>query len=181
MNILPDIQKNNLNKGFKVRFFIVFAVLLSLGIIASTIMLVPSYFASEIELEDVLSQTKFTKTDIDAETKTLLELPKDINIKLQFIKSNTNFVSAFSLITKTINKKPVGISINSLSSINIKDGNKARLRGVIVSGFAKDRKSLIDFSNLLKEEESFDKVDVPVNSLTKETNLPFSITISLSK
>jgi len=48
---------------------------------------------------------------------------------------------------------------------------------VLVSGTSVDRNSLISFSNSLEQSKDFTFVDVPVSSLTKDKNLPFSINI----
>lgn len=181
MNILPDLQKNNLNKGFKSRFVIVSAVVSSLGIFASSIMLVPGYLASRIEFEELISETKFAKNEISAETQEILNLPKEINSKIKTIKTNSSNKSAFFIISEALMNRPSGITVSSISSNSIKGGGRIVLSGITVSGIAKDRKSLIEFSKILEENTNFSKVDVPVNSFAKDTNLPFSINISLSK
>lgn len=181
MNILPEEQKNNLYKGLKIRFFIIFSVMCSFGLLASSVMLVPAYLASSIELEEVVSQTKFAGSEISQEAKLLIELPKSVNSKVKFIRSNNSNRTAFSIINAAVAKDAPGISINSLSSITVKDGNKTRIDGINISGIAKDRKSLLDFSKLLEEEKFFSSVSVPVSSLTKDTNLPFSIDITIAK
>lgn len=181
MNILPEEQKHNLYKGLKIRFFIVFSGVVSFGLLASSAMLVPGYLASKIELEEIISQTKFANLEINEETKNIVELPKEINSKLKFIRSNSSNKTAFYIINLAVSKASSGISINSLSSITVKDENKTKIEGINISGIAKDRKSLLDFSKILEEEKDFAKVDVPVSSLTKDTNLPFSIDIKISK
>lgn len=181
MNILPDEQKHNLYKGLKIRFFIIFFIIISLSLIASSVMLVPGYLASTIELEEIISQTKFANSEINQDTQNIVALPGSINSKVRFIKSNSANKTAFSIIDTAVSKATSGIYISSISSVSVKDGNKIKIDGINLSGIAKDRKSLLDFSKALEEEESFSKVDVPVNSLTKDVNLPFSIKISISK
>ena len=181
MNILPDLQKNNFYKGLKTRFLIILSVIISFGLLASSIMLIPGYLASNIELEDIISQTKSAKKEINKETQDILDLPKSINSKVRFIRSNSSYRPVFSVINMAVSKKISGISINSISSINAKDSEGVHLGGLTVSGVAKDRKSLLDFSKSLAEEKSFANINVPVNSLTKDVNLPFSINISFSK
>src|SRR3989344_7162423 len=177
MNILPDLQKNNFYKGLKTRFLIILSIIISFGLLASSIMLIPGYLASKIELEDIISQTKSAKKEINKETQDILDLPKSVNSKVRFIRSNSGYRPVFSVINMAVSKKISGISINSISSINTKstkDADSVHLDGLTISGMAKDRKSLLDFSKSLEEEKNFANINVPVNSLTKDVNLPFS-------
>lgn len=181
MNILPEEQKNNYLKGLKIRFFIVLSILLSFGFVVSSILLVPSYFASSIELRDVLVQSEYIDGGIDSSIQEFVNLPEDIKSKLDFISSRNSEKSPVHFINLVLSKRSSGIYIDSIFSTNLRNGDKIKISGLTISGVAKDRKSLVDFSKSLEEEKSFSRVEIPVSSLTKESNLPFSIDISIAK
>ena len=69
-----------------------------------------------------------------------------------------------------------------LNSISLSKNQTSKEKGsttVLISGVASNRDSLVTFSTLLKESKLFADVLVPVSSLTKDKNLPFSMNISI--
>jgi hypothetical protein len=67
-----------------------------------------------------------------------------------------------------------------LDSISVEKNKRYQTKTgtvVLVDGTASERDSLVSFLKALEESKSFSAVDVPISSLTKDKNLPFSMTI----
>jgi hypothetical protein len=67
-----------------------------------------------------------------------------------------------------------------LDSISVEKNKRYQTKTgtvVLVGGTASERDSLVSFLKALEESKSFSAVDVPISSLTKDKNLPFSMTI----
>ena len=93
---------------------------------------------------------------------------------MQNIGANQLTIEVFSKIIKFVPEKVIIDSITFSRNEAYKEKNGIL---VLVSGTSVDRNSLISFSNSLEQSKDFTFVDVPVSSLTKDKNLPFSINI----
>jgi hypothetical protein len=177
MNLLPNKEKETLKKNLKLRFLILALFLLSISFLLGLIMLLPSYFLalgnlSKISLENSLSTLKNDDT-----VKTILNLPQEINSKLKLLQANSKSVSVTDTVSKIIKYLPAGVKLNSVSFAKNQNYKDKDGTVVMVSGVALSRDSLVLFASSLKESGLFSDVEVPVSSLTKDRNLPFSMNI----
>jgi len=177
MNLLPSTEKDILKKGLRLRALVVASFLVSAFLLIGLVMLLPSYFLasenySKITLENYLPETE-DKSSVDE----IVNLPKEINSKLEFLLLSNNNISAFDSISNIIKYLPAKVKLNSISFT--KNQNYKGKNGdiILISGTATDRDSLVSFSSLLEESGSFSSVEVPVSSLTRDKNLPFSMNI----
>lgn len=175
MNLLPKTEKEALKKGLKLRFAIVALFLLSVSFLFGFIMFLPSYLLAAGYFSKVSGGVYFSESKNDDSVKKILNLPGEIDSKLSFFQANIKNISLADYFSQIVNLLPEGIRLNSVSFAK----NKTNKNGdtVIVSGTASDRDSLVAFSTLLKKSNLFSDVSVPVSSLTKERNLPFSMNI----
>jgi hypothetical protein len=176
MNLLPKTEKENLKKGLKSRFTIVALSMLSLSLFVGFIMLLPSYFLVSSYLSEVVSENNISKSKDDASIKKILNLPVEISSKLDFFQSNISDISVVDYFSKVIGYLPKGVRLDSVSfSRNSDKGKNSTV--VLVSGTSLDRDSLVSFSTLLENSNLFSSVEVPVSSLTRDKNLPFSMNL----
>lgn len=177
MNLLPITEKEAIKKGLKRRFIIMTSLLLAISFWVGVIMLVPSYF---LVLGNI-SKIEINNSSIDiknnGEVEEMLNLPMEINSKLKFMQDVAANQSSIEIFNKVIGLVPENVFIDSItfSRNGIHKGEKGLLMSM--SGQAADRNSLVLFSTSLEKSKHFSLVDVPVSSLTKDKNLPFSINI----
>lgn len=177
MNLLPITEKEILKKGLKTRFVIVTMILTSLAFLISIIMLIPSYFLIKEHSSTVLANNALMKTGNEESLKDILNLPKEIDTKLKYFQSNlssTGVISSFGAITSRLPEK---VKLDSISFTRNQTYKGKKGISILISGMAADRESLVYFGNQLKESGLFNFVDMPVSSLTKEKDLPFSMNI----
>lgn len=173
MNLLGDTEKNDLKKGIKLRLLIVALTLTAIAFLVGLVMLLPSYFL----LRGHFSETNKDQVIIGDSINELLNIPKEIESKLEFFESNNANISTVDVVEKVVEKSGGGVKINSISvNRNDKYQDKNGIR-VLISGTATTRESLLSFGNALKDADYFYSVDVPVSSFTKDRNLPFSINL----
>lgn len=177
MNLLPKIERENLAKGLKLRFVIMFLFLLSASFWVGFISLLPSYFLTSGYFSSNAESAFLLKYKDDESVKSILNLPQEINSKLNFLQLILKEQTPASYFSKISNLLPKGVKINSISFA--KDQNfKGKVGTIIlISGIAGSRDSLISFTEALEESNLFSLVEVPVSSLTKNRDLPFSIDI----
>jgi hypothetical protein len=177
MNLLPKTEKDNLKKGLKNRFVIVALFLLSASFLIGFIMLLPSYFLASSYFSRVVIGDYFSESKNDDSVKNILDLPTEISLKLGLFQSNLTDVSVADYFSKIVSLLPEKVQLKSISFSKNQDYNGKSGAMILVSGIAGNRDSLVSFSNILKNSNLFSVVDVPVSSLTRDKNLPFSINI----
>jgi len=177
MNLLPTTEKNELRKGLKLRLIVVFLILISISFFIGFVMLWPSFFMTLDYFGSNNSENYSVGNESDSAMEQTLNLPAEINEKLSILQSDLNAVSVVESFNKIISFLPKEVSLNSVAfSRNQIVGEK---KGVVitVAGTALNRDSLVAFSNLLKNSNFFSAVDMPVSSLAKDKNLPFTMKI----
>jgi hypothetical protein len=177
MNLLPKTEKEALKKGLKLRFAVLAMFLLSLSFLVGFIMLLPSYFMVFGYFSKETSGNYFSGSKNDDSVKEILNLPSEISLKLSFFQSNMKDISVADYFSKIVGHLPQEVHLNSILLSRNQNYNKKVGTVILVSGMAADRESLVSFSTLLKKSNSFSAVDVPVSSLTKNKDLPFSMSI----
>ena len=178
MNLLPQTEKENLKKGLKYRFLVVLMFLVGSVFFIGFVMLLPSYFLTSGYFYKETPRTPYLGTENEEIVKEILNFPEEIDFKLKFLESNTRNISAVNSIYKIIDFLPEKVTLNSISFIRKKvDSREGGDMSFLIAGTAFDRASLVSFSTLLEESNLFSSVDVPVSSLTKDRNLPFSINL----
>lgn len=173
MNLLPTTEKEYLKKGLKLRFITIILFFTSASLLVGFVSLLPAYFLTLSHLSD----SYLLSIKNDDSTKEMLSLPEEINSKLKFLQSSVSGIAVTDFFSQIINYLPSGITLNSITFAKKQNFKEKNGTIVSISGMSASRDSLVSFSNLLKESKSFSSVEVPVSNLTKNKDLPFSISI----
>lgn len=179
MNILPDTEKSLIVKGLRRRFYVVALILVSIAFILGTVMLLPSYFLTRVQVATVISDAS-NENEIEKKYTEILNLPTEIEYKLNIFQKNYADGTVIFHLLKLEEDLPEKIKINTFSFRRNALYNEKRGTVITVSGVAADRDSLVQFSTSLKSSKSFSVVDVPISSLTKDKNLPFSMNLFIA-
>ncbi len=182
MNLLPDPEKKMLQDGLRSRSVIATSLISVAALLISLIALTPAYFLARVRLIEVVSQTSITaKGEGSKVANTFLNLPSEIKSKLNVLESSIPKYRTAEIFYEFANAVPKEITVRSISLSRgaIAGGKKGKK--LDIAGQAVSRKSLIDFSESLRRINLFSTVDVPVSSLTKERDLPFSMTIIIAE
>jgi hypothetical protein len=177
MNLLPQEEKENLKKGLKLRSLILISFIIAAFFLIGLVMLLPPYFLATGNLSKVSSENSLSGDESATSTKQFFDLPSEIDSKLKLLQSVNDGMPVMDSIFSIIKYLPTGVKLNSISFT--KDQIYKDKTGIVIliSGMASDRDSLVKFSTLLKESNLFSGIDVPVSSLTKDKNLPFSMNV----
>lgn len=157
---------------YKSRFLIIYACMLGLLFIVGLALTVPTYVlldsrltAAEIEKgpeADPATETNFT---IDSEVSA-------IKRRIIAIEVDSTEIPIATVLERILSKKGDDIRIDALSIRRNKE-----TESISITGVAPSRDALVAFSKRLQGEPSFTKVNLPVGSLTRSKDVPFSITI----
>lgn len=144
--------------------------------VASVPFLLPSYVYVKFEKKSVVEEIKILEQKMsgskEVDARQFIDLAKN---KISKVKESSNkklFTEALSRVTNNVSSS---ISVTEITFERGNESNQIRLSGV-----ARTRDSLLAFMEVLKTENLFSSVDLPVSNLAKSTNIVFSISITAS-
>jgi len=127
----------------------------------------------------------FEKTAVEDESKMLSEstLQKDLteyetklsHIQIEYDLFSKEIIYPTSVISRIKQKEIVGIILNTVTFQKVDDEGNIKLE---IKGVAKNRDTLINYSNSLKTDILFKDVNIPFSSLAKNSDIPFSLSAS---
>jgi len=170
MNFLPREKKIELKKEYIRRLSVVAGLLIFFVFLSGIVFLSPLYVVfknEELSLNQQLSFFKKNVTNEDAQN--LSSSVNSLNKKISIISSFKEF-NPDEIIEKIIDKKADGIKITNFQITRDK---------ISLSGVSQTRPLLISFSESLRAEPSFKKVELPISTLIKERDIEFVINIDL--
>lgn len=175
INIVPEQQKEVLKKEYEYRRAVVFCGLVIFILMVSLILLIPSYFLTNIRAKEVSVELEKSKQALNEELP-----PEDVMKELAVavhhandLKPFTKPVSVYDLM-RIFESKPAAITITQIAFTDRTSGQPQ----ISLSGRAQDRESLTAFGRALESRVEFARVDLPVSNFAKESNIDFSMNIT---
>ncbi len=172
-NVLPKEVKSGLKKEYRLRLLVVFLLVLSVVSFVAMISLLPSYFSVAIKERqaktagEALSRLKQSK-----ETENLILSFDSVKEKMAFFEEKGADFVISEMVSKILKAKPSSISVGSIVY------DKRDKKGVfIISGVALSRADLISFQDKIERVAPFEKAELPVGVLAKNTNVSFALTV----
>ena len=173
-DLLPQQEKKNLTKEYRLRFVTVSLMLLgSLGVLALTV-LTPSYFLSYQKEKEAQAEHEILKREIEQGSKD--ELSGILNLagkQAKLLKAFSPASYTFELVGNVVQSKSPDIQIMGLRIIR----NEDESREVAVIGKAENRDALLAFVQVLESEPAFSLVTVPVSNCADASDINFSILV----
>ncbi len=181
-NLLPHIHKEFIRKEYSMRRMIVWLTLVFVVLLISLVLLMPSYLLSRVRAGEAADELAHTKSLLEGALMPA-EVTKEIAVAIGHAQELRPFKegnSAYDII-KIFEIKPATIKLTSVSyslPADVPDFAPAQPK-IILKGIAPSRDSLTSFGKLIENREEFASVEIPVSSFVKETNIDFSMTVTL--
>jgi hypothetical protein len=170
---LPQPYKSEVLREHHRRVVIVCLGLVIVAMLSGAILTTPTFVATNSQRKSMADD----KARLQAEAGS--EKGAEVTAEVRTIKARLAILSAksarkpiVSVFEKVLAQPRPGISIIGLSL-----SRGAEKGGIIVQGVAETRADLVAFSKGLQGEPSFSRVDLPVSSLAKGTDISFTIRI----
>lgn len=174
INLLPLEYKKNQRKALLFRVSFVALIIFSLVVAASSILLLPLYLSATAQVKgekDRLNLYKASQSFSDTETSS--RTITDTNNRIAtFALEESNFQFS-TLLTLLDGITPSGVSITDISLI-MSDTNKKNIQ-LELTGKANTRDSLVRFVDVLKAQDNFESVELPISGLVKDKNIDFNM------
>lgn len=175
INLIPPEAKKTVKYEYWIRVFTVWGFLLSGVCIIAILLLVPSYVLVESEFEaldhEVMRKSGSEETYTAAEEQ--VSIANRVARQLDVSEPRT---SASEVLAAINNLERSGIDLRTYEISRV-DGS---IQTVQIVGNAVTREALIDFKEELERSPLFESAAVPISDLARESDLPFSIIISIS-
>jgi hypothetical protein len=172
-NLLPIKERKRGQREYTLRLSAVILIFFITAVVFGSVLLLPSYFFAELKLKSVKEQSVLVQRAIELRGQdvsgVLLTGTKQKLIELDTAQTQ---ISQITLINAVNANRGQGIMIRSYFYTYAKDENSIKIFGT-----ASTREALTSFSERLKQESLFSRIDLPVSSLAKDTNIDFSITL----
>lgn len=177
MNILPETEKKSLRDGLKSRFVVVTLIFGACVFVLGIGALVPAYVLTKDVLE--IEQESLAKVEVPSQD--LLELPTELGEKLLVYEKAVAQTSFITIVSQIVEEKPASVSVTAISFLRDKEIDSRRGTHISVSGIATSRSSLAAFESALSASNNFTSVTLPVSSLTRDKDLPFTLDIFIKQ
>jgi len=176
LNILPIEEKKKVLTEYRLRLGVVAVFAVAALILASLILLIPSYMLAVSKynfVADELARLEKKQSGAGQEKEVSTQI-KEINKKISLFLGNEKAISRApsEVILGIILIKEPAVKVTSILY-----DIKPDLERLVLSGKANDRDSLARFIETLKKDPSFSKVDLPIGSYVKSTNIDFTLVL----
>jgi len=176
INLLPPKAKKRVVKEYYVRAVSVWLMIFSVAVVVVSLLFLPVYIL-------ISSQAKaFSKSSSEVSEKV-----KEYDISSQALtKANKEAQLIYEMeIGKKMTELLSVLKVLQNDNLTIEEYDFKRkgknIETIKLTGKAKTRQVLVDFSEKLKKLEFVENVDLPVNNLVKDQDLEFSLILKLKE
>jgi hypothetical protein len=179
INLIPKEEKKKRTADFFLRLSAIFLLMASFAVFIACVTILPAYILSLQKNSSVDQKLKIQKNiSLPDLGERSLATAKDLDGKLSLMENaeKNEFPVSRKIINSIIFNKTSSIKITHISYEN--DGTLGKK--ISINGVASSRAALLSFSQALGYDSDFKKVDLPISNFVKESNIPFSLTLTPS-
>lgn len=176
VNVLPEEYRHLLRREYLLRVAIVGVGAATVVLIVNGVLLIPSYlYASrEVRAYDVAIKQVTLSGATDEE--------KQMNAELQTLSQQASVLSGLSSIPTASASIRAILAVSrpnvTIETFNYTAANKGKPGTMQISGTANTRQALQSYDTALQGLSFVSSVDLPISDYAKETNIPFTMTLT---
>jgi len=171
INLLPPKAKKYLIIEYRLRLVSVFMLVVAIACFVALVLSLPTSMLLSRQTETLSANSNLTK-EIGEETVRIAKELADTYVLIEHLARDAK-VKPYSEIISTLDSTAdEGITLHQFF---FDDRNK-----LTISGVARSRAELSSFKNRLDGISDFKSVDLPLSSLVRDVDLPFSIIITFN-
>lgn len=179
-NLLPEKEKREIKKQYRMRRCVVFLILFSFIFLASLIFIVPSYILTVYKVQEIEQEIQSVQNQLDRKNKAQLSMQlEELRVKIETISSDSSGLLFYDLIKKVLAKKPADVLVKGVL-INSSIVDDERVYKIQLTGEARTRSAIVQYKNVLERGGDYDTVELPIESLASQFDTPFDLNLTLS-
>jgi hypothetical protein len=177
-NLLPDSLKKEIKAEYKLRVIIVILVFVLFIQLSFLVFIFPSWLISLYKEKETVAQAEeMSKSERVSNINSLTSIVTDTNTKLNMLNNTLEYPEFLPLANSILAQKTSSIKLDQFYYTS-----QSPVTGTIsLNGVSATRDSLVAFVKSLQETKLFKSVDLPVSNLTKDKNIKFSLTLTISQ
>lgn len=172
INLLPVERKKEFYKEYKLRLVVVFLIFLFSTVVIASVLLLPLYLSLNSTERSLEIQLSSEEGKGGKEYSEYREEIKTTNERLALLNQE-NTRSVYDLLNQVVQERGT-TKIQTIAYEKSTDD----LGRVFVTGIAENRNTLREFVDDLRRA-GFSEVNLPISSLIKDVEIPFSVEITL--
>jgi len=176
INLIPPEGHRTVKREYLLRVGAVFALLFASVFVLLAIALIPMYVLINAQISTLALEIGQGDTNGDVYKKADGDVQMTKSI-LKQLEESMPTVTASVAITEIQNLALKGISFKTFSV----DESKGSDKQIQIQGIATTREVLAQFKQAIETSSMFAKAEVPISDLARENNLPFKISVTLTK
>lgn len=177
INLIPNEEKKKKVKDFYFRLLVVSFTILSISVLVASVSIAPAYFLSSVKKNLINTKLETQKNEsMPSLDQTSLAVAVDLEKKLNLIEKVKvdKYLVSQKIINEIMLEKMSNIKINRITYQN----NATKGKTVSINGTAGSREHLILFRKALEDSILFEKVNLPISSFVKGSNIQFSLSLT---
>lgn len=176
-NVLPDSLKKLIRQEYYFRLAIIVALAFIALQVIGLFLLLPSWVLSTYKEQEALSDVAAVhESPMENHLQSVSDTITQTNRTLA-VMNTLLYPEAAPLFQDILSRQPAGVHLTGFSYTLADDGTAS----IVASGNALTRNILVSFEKSLEKSSLFASVNLPVSNLAKDTDIPFSITLSVKK
>lgn len=172
INLIPPQGHSALRHEYLLRVASMYCFILGGVFVASAALMIPTYVLTSAQLNAVRSDNSENQETTQAFSRASEEI-KTASAMLSQLRISQTSVVYSTLIEEIVRNAPSGIAFTTFQG-------RPEEGAITIQGLASTRNALASFKNALEASPMFEKADIPISDLARDTNLPFVITVTLS-
>ena len=169
INLLPPKAKKYLIVEYRLRLLSILMLIVAFACLMALALSFPTSILLSRQTETLLANSDLNRELGEERVRIAREL-SDTRTLINHLSKEIKTKPYSEIISSLDGMAGVGVSLDQFSFDN---RNK-----LIISGIATSRAELSSFKGRLEERSDFKSVELPLSSLVKDVDLPFSITIT---
>ncbi|MFT5179709.1 MAG: hypothetical protein ACI9GH_000083 [Candidatus Paceibacteria bacterium] len=174
LRLLLENDRKNIKTEYRFRFFTLLSLVVVSTIVAWIIFLLPSYLVLSVEENEYDEKIKkIEESSLSKERAELTGRVSEVNKKVSIL--DTKDYDYAELVGAVRDVSDNGVDVDLIEFTHDDDGVLA----ISVRGISSGRDNLLDFSKKLEDYDRFEKAEFPFSDFAKESEIPFSITVTV--
>ncbi len=177
INLIPPAGYTVLKREYLLRVGASLCFLLGSVFCILTIALAPTYILTSAQIADYEARIN----NVEDEAAVFAEAERQVgeaHTMLTQLQTIGHTVHTSDILREIEHLTPAGISFKTFYMASKAQNTPQTIQ---VQGVAATREALIRFKNELEATPRFEKAEVPIADLARDADLPFAITVTLSK
>ena len=179
-NLLPEARKELIVREYRFRLGVVVTILLSLLVCVAAVLLVPTYIFLVADVNAKEARLTNIKASLSSgEEATLSKRLAILSSNASSLISLSNTSSVSALVRSVLAIPRPGVTLSGFAHIAHTAGSSKTHGALTLSGVAATRDALRNYQLALQGESFVSSAELPVSVYAKDSNIAFTITISL--